>query len=348
MLLFKKIFQINTFNSTHTLIKRSLSQSIPIMKVFVTQPIQQETVEFLKANQVELIVNNEVPISREKFLESVKDCDGLFCTLSDKVDKELLDSAKNLKAIATCSVGYDHVDMKECLSRNISVGYTPGVLTDATAELTIGLLLNTSRKISESMIAAKTGEWKDWKMLWMCGQGLSGSKVGILGLGRIGLAIAKRLENFDTEKIMYHNRNINTEANERGFEYVSLERLLSESDFLICTCALTSETKNFFDIEKFKQMKKNAIFINISRGTVVNQDDLVKALKENLISGAGLDVTTPEPLPIEHELFKLANCCITPHIGSAELSTRNKMAMISAKNLIEGLNMRPMPYQIKL
>lgn len=154
--------------------------------------------------------------------------------------------------------------------------------------MTIGLLLNTSRLISQSIDAAKAGEWGNWKISWMCGHGLSGSKVGILGCGRIGLAVAKRLANFNTSQLMYHNRHVNPEASKNGLEYVDLETLLAASDFLICTCALTSETKELFNLETFKKMKKNAIFVNVSRGGVLNQEDLCTALKERIIYAAGI------------------------------------------------------------
>jgi glyoxylate/hydroxypyruvate reductase len=161
------------------------------------------------------------------------------------------------------------------------------------------------------------------------------------------MAIAKRLENFDIHKIIYNNRNKNEIAAELGYEYVDMDTLLQESDFLICSCAATKETEHIFNFDKFQKMKRDSIFINISRGSVVNQDDLVIALKQGLIGAAGLDVTTPEPLPVDHELFKLNNCIITPHIGSGELQTRIKMARTSVQNIINALNNQELIYEIK-
>ncbi len=165
------------------------SYSTRKFNVFVTQPIPQQAIDILKKDdQINLKINSQTPLARKDLLESVKNCDALFCTLNEKIDKELLDAAGQgiLKIVATCSVGYDHIDLVECKNRNIKVGYTPGVLTNATAEFTIGILLNTTRRISQAIEAAKAGEWKDWKIKWMCGQGLSGSNIGIFGCGRIG------------------------------------------------------------------------------------------------------------------------------------------------------------------
>jgi glyoxylate/hydroxypyruvate reductase len=160
------------------------------------------------------------------------------------------------------------------------------------------------------------------------------------------MAVARRLENFGVEKIIYSNRKPSEEADQRGYQYVYMQTLLKESDFLIVTCAATKETERIFDLEMFKQMKRDSIFINVSRGSVVNQQDLAHALRNNLIGAAGLDVTTPEPLPVDHELFKLSNCLITPHIGSADIATRVKMATITATNLVNGLNDKPLVNEI--
>lgn len=187
-----------------------------------------------------------------------------------------------------------------------------------------------------------------WELMWMTGKGIHGSTVGVFGLGRIGLAVAKRLLNFNPNKIIYHNRSQNQEAESLNIKRVELETLLKESDFLICTCASTKETEKKFNLDLFKQMKPSSIFINVSRGNVVNQDDLCYALRNGVISAAGLDVTTPEPLPPSHELFQLENCIISPHICSAEKSTRIKMAVISAQNIINALDNTDLVHEIKV
>ncbi|CAF0979894.1 unnamed protein product [Brachionus calyciflorus] len=349
MMLSNKIFCINQLKNLNyrVLSAAMISTNSKKFKVYVTQPIPKEAESIMHSNNIELIINQNTPLKRDLLLQNVKDIDGIFCTLNEKIDKEILETAgASLKVIGTCSVGYDHIDINECKKRNIPVGYTPGVLTDASAELTVGLLLNTTRRISEAINAAKTGEWADWKIMWMCGRGLSGSNVGIFGLGRIGLAVANRLKNFGVNKIIYHNRKPNEEGAKQGYEYVDLDTLLSQSDFLIVTCSATKETEKFFNLEKFKKMKKSAVFVNVSRGSVVNQEDLCVALKDNLIAAAGLDVTTPEPLPLDHELLKLRNCFITPHICSAEVNTRVKMAVITANNISLGLQNKALLHQI--
>lgn len=326
----------------------AMSGSNSNFKVFVTQPIPKEAQHILKSNNIDLVINQNTPLDRGILLDNVKNINGLFCTLNEKIDQQVLEAAgPELKIIGTCSVGYDHINLEECRKRNIQVGYTPGVLTDASAELAVGLLLNASRRISEAIASAKNGEWADWKIMWMCGRGLAGSNIGIFGLGRIGLAVANRLKNFGINKIIYHNRKPNEEASKHGFEYVDLDTLLAESDFLVVTCSATKDTDKFFDIEKFKKMKPSAIFVNVSRGSVVNQQDLCTALKNGLIGAAGLDVTSPEPLPVDHELFRLNNCFITPHICSAEVNTRVKMSVITATNIVNALQNKPLLHQIK-
>lgn len=267
----------------------------------------------------------------------------MFCLLTDKVDAEVLDNAgKNLKIIATMSVGYDHLDIQEIKKRGIKIAYTPDVLTDATAELAVGLLLATSRRLLEANEEARTGGWSSWSPFWMCGPGLQYSTIGIVGFGRIGQEIAARLRAFKPKRIIYFNRSEKTQAREIGAERVTFDELLSESDFISVSCALTPETKEMFSDAAFKKMKRTAIFVNTSRGDVVDQDALVKALQEKTILGAGLDVMTPEPLPLNSPLFKLKNCVILPHIGSACIETRNEMAVLCAKNIIAALEEKPL------
>lgn len=264
--------------------------------------------------------------------------------LTDKIDDEILDKAgPNLKIVATMSVGYDHLDVNEIKKRGIKMAYTPDILTDATAELAVALLLATSRRLLEANEEAKTGGWKAWSPFWMCGPGLKGSTVGIVGFGRIGQEIAKRLKPFGPSKIIYYNRSEKPQAaKEIGATRVSFDELLSQSDFISVSCALTPETKEIFNETAFKKMKNTAVFINTSRGGVVDQDALVRALQDNIIWGAGLDVMTPEPLPLDHPLFKLKNCVILPHIGSACIETRQDMAVLTAKNIVAALKGQPL------
>ncbi|XP_078033686.1 glyoxylate reductase/hydroxypyruvate reductase-like [Augochlora pura] len=291
------------------------------------------------------------PIPRSALLSKIQNVDGVYCVLTDKIDDEILDAAgPQLKVVGSMSVGVDHLDLKALKSRNIKVGYTPGILTDATAELTVALLLATSRRLMEAYKAAYTGEWKAWSPIWMCGSGLSGSTVGIVGLGRIGAQVAKILKSFNTAKILYAGRTIKPEASEFGGEKVELNELLEKSDFVIVTTALTPETRQMFNKSTFSKMKRSAIFINVSRGEVVDQSALIEALKEGTIRAAGLDVMTPEPIPLNSELLQLSNCVILPHIGSATTETREEMSRITARNILAVLNGKPdqMPCPLKL
>ncbi|CDQ94781.1 unnamed protein product [Oncorhynchus mykiss] len=256
-------------------------------------------------------------------------------------------SGPNLKVISTLSVGFDHMAMDEIKKRGVRVGYTPDVLTDATAELTVALLLATARRLPEGVVEVKNGGWSTWKPLWLCGYGLSGSTVGVIGLGRIGMAIARRLKPFGVKRLLYSGRTAKSYAAEVEGEYVPLDMLVSESDFVVVSCALTPETQGLCNKDFFSKMKNTAVFINTSRGAVVNQEDLYQALSSGQIACAGLDVTTPEPLPTDHPLLTLKNCVVLPHIGSATYSTRGIMAELSANNLLAGLQGTDMPSELK-
>ncbi|RMC08089.1 hypothetical protein DUI87_15120 [Hirundo rustica rustica] len=259
--------------------------------------------------------DSEEPVPRAELLAGVAGTRGLLCLLSDRIDREVLDAAgPDLKVISTLSVGFDHLALDEIKKRGIRVGYTPDVLTDATAELTVALLLSACRRLPEAAEQVKSGGWTTWKPLWMCGYGLSDSTVGIIGLGRI----------------------------------VPLTRLAEESDFVVVTCALTPATQGMCNKDFFGRMKKTSVFVNTSRGAVVNQEDLYDALAHGRIAAAGLDVTTPEPLPTDHPLLSLKNCVILPHIGSATYATRSTMAVLAANNLLAGLRGEPMPHELKL
>lgn len=267
--------------------------------------------------------------------------------LSDKIDSELLEAAgPNLKVISTMSVGFDHLVLDEIKKRGIRVGYTPGVLTDATAELTVALLLATARRLPEAIEEVKNGGWTCWKPLMMCGYGLSGSTVGVIGLGRIGMAIARRLMPFGVKRLLYSGRTAKADAAELNGEFVPLDTLVAESDFIVVSCSLTPETQGLCDKAFFSKMKKTAVFVNSSRGTVVNQEDLYEALTSGQIAAAGLDVTTPEPLSTNHPLLTLKNCVVLPHIGSATYSTRGVMAALSVQNLLGGLQDTKMPSEL--
>ncbi|KOC60201.1 Glyoxylate reductase/hydroxypyruvate reductase [Habropoda laboriosa] len=321
-------------------------------KVLITRSdIPTVGLNLLKEQCDVIIWEKPEPIPRSALLSKIQNVDGVYCLLTDKIDAEVLDAAgPQLKVVASMSVGVDHLDLQALKKRNIKVGYTPGILTDATAELTVALLLATSRRLIEANRAIYKGEWKAWSPTWMCGPGLSGSTVGIVGLGRIGTQVAKCLKGFNVNKILYTSRNVKQEASEFGGEKVELDLLLQTSDFVIVTTALTTETRQMFNQSAFTKMKKSAIFINVSRGEVVDQPALLEALKNGTIQAAGLDVMTPEPIPLNSELLKLNNCVILPHIGSAAIETREEMSRITAKNIIAVLIGKPaeMPTPLQL
>ncbi|KAF1384651.1 hypothetical protein PFLUV_G00122410 [Perca fluviatilis] len=320
-----------------------------LMKVFVTRRIPQEGMKILTtAGVCEVSLwDSDEPVPRADLLKGVQGAHGILCLLSDKIDAEVLDAAgPNLKVISTLSVGFDHLAIDEIKKRGIRVGYTPDVLTDATAELTVALLLATARRLPEGVEEVKNGGWSSWKPLWLCGYGLSGSTVGVIGLGRIGMAIARRLMPFGVKRLLYSGRTAKANAADVNGEFVSLDTLVSESDFIVVSCSLTPETQGLCDKAFFSKMKNTAVFVNSSRGAVVNQEDLYEALTSGQIAAAGLDVTTPEPLPTNHPLLTLKNCVVLPHIGSATYSTRGVMGALSAQNLLGGLQGTDMPSEL--
>ncbi|KAK2578673.1 hypothetical protein KPH14_012161 [Odynerus spinipes] len=305
-------------------------------KVLITRPdIPAVGLNLLNARCDVVLWEKPSPIPRSELLSRVPGVSGIFCTLTDKIDEEILIAAgKDLKVVATMSVGTDHLDLKALKNRNIKVGYTPNVLTNATAELIVGILLATSRRLLEANRAIYRNEWKAWAPTWMCGTGLSKSTVGIVGLGRIGCKVAECLKPFDVSRILYTSRTVKQEASKFNGEKVELDKLLEESDFVIVTIALTPDTRELFNAQAFEKMKRSAIFINASRGEVVDQQSLIGALKNGTIKAAGLDVMTPEPIPLDSELLKLENCVVLPHIGSATIETREEMARITAENIL--------------
>lgn len=323
-----------------------------LSNVLVTRQVPKPAMDILHQSQsCNLDVwDSEDPIPRDELLKRVKGVDCLYCLLTERIDGELLDAAgPQLKIVSTMSVGYDHVDTNEIKKRGIKLGYTPGVLTDATANLTVALLLATARRLIEAAAEVKNGGWGTWKPLWMCGPSLRGSTVGIVGYGRIGVAVAQRLAPFGVAKFLYTDIVENPEgAAATNAQYVDKDTLLKESDFVLGCTALTAQTKEMFNKDAFSKMKKTAIFINSSRGGVVQQDDLCEALKSGEIAMAGLDVTVPEPLPPSHPLVSLNNCVVLPHIGSAETPTREAMGTLAARNLLAGLKGEDMPAQAQL
>ncbi len=272
-------------------------------------------------------------IPKEELKKAAAECDAMVVFVGDIVDAEVLSHAKNLKIISTVSVGYDHIDVAEARRRGIVVANTPEVLVDATADLAVGLLLALARRIVEGDRLIREGKAYDvWGAL--IGSDIKGKRAGIIGLGNLGVAIARRLLAFGAE-VVYWSRNRKPQVEfALGIKYLPLDELLATSDFVIVSIALTPETRHLMNWEKFSKMKRGAYFVNVARGAVVDTEALLKALKEGILAGAALDVYEVEPLPHTHELTKLPNVVLTPHIGSAAMETRIKMAEIAAENVV--------------
>ncbi|CAO3586728.1 unnamed protein product [Absidia cylindrospora] len=291
-------------------------------------------------------MEEDCAMPREELLTSVKGVDAIFCLLTDRIDKTVLDAAgPQLKVVSTMSVGFDHIDVDELKARNIQVGYTPDCLTDATADLTVLLLLSAARRIKEGIRAAEQGEWREWRPNWLLGSQFSGKTLGVVGLGRIGKAVAERLKAFGITRILYHGRSRKLQAeSDIGAEFSSFDNLLKNSDYITVCSALTPETQDMFDYTAFSKMKPTAVFVNTARGGIVKQDDLVRALEDGKVGAVALDVTTPEPLPTDHKLYQFPNCIVLPHIASATLETREKMATMALDNILAVMNGQPVPF----
>ncbi len=306
--------------------------------VFITRKLPTQIVQALEdVAEVKMWDSEEVQVPREVLLEEAAKADALLTMLSDKVDEQLLSNAPNLKIVANLAVGYDNIDIYTAANNGVVVTNTPDVLTDTTADLAFSLLLATARRIVEGAQYIKEGKWNSWSPFLLAGTDVHHKTIGIVGMGKIGQAVAKRASGFDME-ILYHNRSRNTEAEtELGAVYQSLEELLKKSDYIVCLTPLTEETKHLFGKEQFKMMKNSAIFINVGRGQVVVEEDLVEALKNGDITGAGLDVFYQEPISNSHPLLELPQVVAIPHIGSASVETRTEMMELCCKNIKDKL-----------
>jgi len=312
--------------------------------VFVTRKIPQEALDHLKnAPEVkELRVNpdNRV-LSRSELEEGVKWCDAMLAQLTDKIDAPLLALNPNLKVIANYAVGFNNIDVAAATAKNIPIANTPNVLTDTTADLTMTLLMTTARRIIESDRYMRGGHYKSWEPLLLLGSDVHHKTIGIVGFGRIGYAVAKRAFGFDMN-ILYTDVEVKPYAKEFNAKLVSLEELLQQSDYVTLHPFLDDKSTHLIGEPQLKMMKKTAHLLNASRGAVVDEKALVKALQNKWIAGAGLDVFENEPA-IEPELTKMDNVVIVPHIGSATIETRNAMGMLAANNILARLRGQPLP-----
>lgn len=307
-------------------------------RILITGRLPEDIMASLSKNYtVEANMENR-PFDRQKLLQSIRDKVGLVSMITDNVDKELLDTAPHLRIIAHFGVGYNNIDVKAATARRIFVTNTPGVLTDATAELAFALILAASRRIVACDRITREGRFQYWAPMLFLGREVTGKTLGIIGLGKIGKAVARRAKGFNM-RVLYHNRNRIDIKEEKGLnaQYVSLETLLSESDFVSLHVPLTEHTHYLIGADELSQMKPTAYLINTSRGPVIDEGALVRALQERRIEGAGLDVYEHEPA-LTPGLTELDNVTLLPHIGSGTLETRIKMASMAVENLIAGLN----------
>jgi glyoxylate reductase len=310
--------------------------------VLITRRIPSEGLDVLRNGGIRKIDlhDEEVALPRSELLPRIHDCSGVIA-VGDRIDRECFDAAPKLKVVSCFAVGYDNVDLGEASQRNIVVTNTPGVLTDACADLTWALILSVARRVIEGDRLARSGQWPGWAPTQLRGVDLVGKTLGIVGAGRIGVAVAKRATGFSMRTI-YLARSAKSEMETLGAKRANLDEILSESDFLCVHVPLTPETRHMFGEAEFRRMKPTAYFINMARGAVHNEAALVRALKEGWIAGAGLDVYEHEPR-ISPELMTLPNTVLLPHLGSATGETRRRMSILAAENLLAVLEGRSCP-----
>jgi glyoxylate reductase len=304
-------------------------------RVFVTRQLPGGALDRLSARHEVEVWPGRLPPPREELLRRAPELDGLLALLTDPVDAELMDAAPSLRAISNYAVGVDNVDVEAATARGIPVGNTPDVLTESTADLAVALMLGIARRLAEGEAFVRAGEWMTWEPGLMLGRDLHGATVGIVGYGRIGQAVGRRLEGFGCQLL--------TMSRSGG---VPLEELLERSDFVTLHCPLTPQTRGLIGAEALRRMKPTAYLVNTARGPVVDTDALAAALRAGELAGAALDVTDPEPLPGDHPLLDAPNLLVVPHIASATHDTRGKMAEMAVDNMLAGLAGEPMPHSV--
>ena len=314
-------------------------------RVLVTRRIPQKGLQMVLDYCDAVVWPGEIPPTRQELLTYIVGVDGLLCLLTDWIDGEIMDKAgPSLKVISNHAVGVDNIELPAATLRGLPVGNTPGILTETTADFAFALLMSAARRVGEAERSVRAGGWKTWDPLFMLGMDIHGATLGIIGLGRIGKAMARRAAGFGM-RILYYDPGVINAGETLPFpaRSVGLDDLLRESDFVSIHTPLNAQTRQLFNEQAFRKMKPGAILINTARGPVVDQQALYIALKEQWISYAALDVTDPEPLPMDSPLLQLENLVITPHIASASHATREKMATMAAENLIAGLKGERLP-----
>ena len=315
-------------------------------RVFITRPIASEAISRLEQVAEPSIWIDETPPPRDILLREVMRADGLLCLLTDVVDAEVMDASVNLRVISNYAVGVDNIDVKAATARGIAVGNTPGVLTETTADLAFALVLAVARRIVEADRFLRNCGWRAWSPTLFLGQDVHHSTMGIIGMGRIGQEVARRAHGFSMS-ILYTSSNPVTEVEkELGARRVTLEELLRQSDMISIHAPLTEKTRHLIGKSEFEMMKPGAILVNTARGPIIDQHALYEALKAHRIAGAGLDVFENEPVDCGDPLLELDNVVVVPHIGSASVVTRTKMAFMAVDNVIAGLEGMPLPHPV--
>ncbi|MBX0357372.1 D-glycerate dehydrogenase [Halobacillus sp. Nhm2S1] len=312
-------------------------------KVFITRRLPDEIVAPYKEHlDIQMWQSEEEPVGRQMLMEKARSSHGLLTMLTEKIDEKILRQANDLSIVANMAVGYDNVDVKTAENLGIAITHTPDVLTETTADLTFGLLMATARRMIEASQYIKDNKWEHWSPLMLAGTDIHGKTIGIVGMGRIGEAVAKRAKGFGMN-ILYYNRSRKPEAEESiGASYADFEVLLEQADYVVCLTPLTDQTKHMFNKDAFQKMKKEAFFINASRGATVDEEALYEAIVNKNIAGAGLDVFEQEPISSDHPLLSCPEVVCLPHIGSATKETRYKMMKLSLDNLVNHFQGKPL------
>ena len=309
-------------------------------RIYITRRLPEEAVEPLRDQyDVRMWKHEGESVPREVLLEEASSAHALWTMLSDTIDREVFERATHLEVVSNLAVGYNNIDLNAAKENGVIVTNTPDVLTETTADLTFGLMMMTARRLGEAERDLRAGEWKSWLPMGYVGMDLYQAKLGIIGMGRIGEAVARRARGFDME-VLYHNRTRRHESESMyGFTYAELDELLTQSDFVVVLAPLTDETRGMLGAKEFAKMKETSIFINVARGEIIDEQALYEALKARKIWGAGLDVFTKEPIALDHPLLTLPNVTTLPHIGSATIRTRLAMMALNRDaitNVLEG------------
>ncbi|WP_214778575.1 D-glycerate dehydrogenase [Exiguobacterium sp. s22] len=309
-------------------------------RIYITRRLPEESVEPLRNRyNVRMWEHEGESVPRDVLLEEASSAHALWTMLSDTIDRDVFERATHLEVVSNLAVGYNNIDLNAAKEHGVIVTNTPDVLTETTADLTFGLMMMTARRLGEAERDLRAGEWKSWLPMGYVGMDLYQAKLGIIGMGRIGEAVARRARGFDME-VLYHNRTRRHESESMyGFTYAELDELLAQSDFVVVLAPLTDETRGMLGAEEFAKMKETSIFINVARGEIIDEQALYEALEAKKIWGAGLDVFTKEPVDLDHPLLTLPNVTTLPHIGSASIRTRLAMMALNRDaitNVLEG------------